>query len=64
MLDCLSLLAQNRHCFLWQLKFGILLYVWQLYNLNYVKRFKIVFIKFFSVKIYLQIYDQFFVNIG
>ena len=46
MLDCLSLLAQNRHCFLWKLIFGMLLYVWQLYHLNYVKRFKIVFSKF------------------
>ena len=42
----------------------ILLYVWQLHHLNYFKSFKIVFIKLFSMKIYLLISYLFSVNIG
>ena len=43
---------------------GILLYVWQLHHLNYFKRFKIVCIKLFSMKIYLLISYLFSMNIG
>ena len=43
---------------------GILLYVWQLHHLNHLKRFTIVCIKLFSMKIYLLISYLFSVNIG
>ena len=43
---------------------GILLYVWQLHHLTYIKILKIVCIKLYSMKIYLLISYLFSVNIG